>query len=155
MVNAHDIVEREIQQELTRHGLWVGGRKCSCRSWEYKSSRGQARATYVAMVMAHNAHVAKVITKRLLDCSGLPSNEFLARSGSNATEDVTNNNIPCAPHAAAKLTPARESFVELPGDEKKETFESNNHESTIGLGTEPVEHTPSGSGTMFYMADIT
>lgn len=84
-MNAFDIIEREIAQELNRHGLWVGGRKCSCNAWEYKAERGQARASYGAMVVAHNHHISQVITKRLLDCKGLPSRKVSDQSGAEQT----------------------------------------------------------------------
>lgn len=110
-MNAFDIIEREIAQELVRHGLWVGGRKCACGGWAYKINRGQARATYAAMLEAHHHHVSKVITRRLLDCGGLPMKEFLAQKGISPTGALTTTTTTCDPTLLSDALPAGERFA--------------------------------------------
>ena len=117
-MNAQEILEQEITQELTRHGLWVAGRKCSCGCWNYKAERGQARASYAAMIVAHHRHTAIIIAKRLLDCGGLPPKKFLARPELAQTgEDSPTHD---GPDAVAPIVRAGESFATLSCGEKME-----------------------------------
>jgi hypothetical protein len=112
-VNARELVQRVIAQELMRHGLWVAMRRCACRGWGHKTERGQARCSYAELVAAHSQHVADVIARRLLDCGGLPPKEFSARDGSDATGEATPSAQTTSPHAAARIRPAENETTQV------------------------------------------
>lgn len=113
-MNAHQIVKQEIISELLRHGLWAAGRQCACGGWKFQARSG--KVGYTVLVAAHADHVARVITSRLLERSGLPAYKFLARTGPEATGDGTTAENMMTPRAVEQARQAGER-----GDERCQT----------------------------------